>query len=502
MSDAVETVAGAGQEVLTFESEDARVAAMAALGDSQDSLEQLERIRNSAIVPKSEDGEGGQPAAEPPEAQPQAAVEGVVPQAEPQAVQPIAPIILTPEELRAAGFTYNNSADVVKGLKEKESYIKTLKEQEALIREQLRGGNDNAQKRIAELEAELARTRTATQTPGAPAQQSQQPVGVQPGGVADAQSTLSGIQAEIAELLQSKPDPYDPEGIVEYQERHTKLLGMQAQAMANLITAQAAQTATIESQRASEEAERQQREREARETQARIAAYAELDSLGGDAELAEFKLSKPSVEVNKDFDNWRVDVASAYYGKRPTSWDEVNFAMEQLELRNADILKKCQLAGIPTEPTQDVSTWLKLLEMMDYRDGWRRNAAGQLQQETRYDAATGQNVPAVLPDLKTAIKMRRLNDGYYKQRIDQAYQSGAQNLATAMTKRDPTVAELNDPSTIRTSGNATQEWAVQFLTSIDPADIEVQRQRGNTELLNKVNEARRVLGLAPIELSP
>jgi hypothetical protein len=71
-----------------------------------------------------------------------------------------------------------------------------------------------------------------------------------------------------------------------------------------------------------------------------------------------------------------------------------------------------------------------------------------------------------------------------------------------MAKRDPAVGELNDPSTMGTSGNASTEWAVQFLTDVDPMDVEVQRQRGNMELLNKVNEARKTLGMAPMEFSP
>ena len=181
--------------------------------------------------------------------------------------------------------------------------------------------------------------------------------------------------------------------------------------------------------------------------------------------------------------------------------EEFNFAMEQLAIRNADMLKKCQLAGIPTEPTQDVQTLIALVDMMDYRDGWRRDASGQPHREMRYDAATGQNVPAVLPDLKTAIKMRRLNEGYYKKGIDQAYQRGAQNLAAAMAKRDPTVAELNDPSLIGTSGEASASQALEFLTSIDPMDVAAQQQRGDMTLLNKVNEARKMLNMGPMEFS-
>ena len=183
--------------------------------------------------------------------------------------------------------------------------------------------------------------------------------------------------------------------------------------------------------------------------------------------------------------------------------EEFNFAMEQLAIRNADMLKKCQLAGIPTEPTQDVQTLIAVAGMMDYRDGWRPDPArpGQLKLETRYDAATGQNVPAVLPDLKTAIKMRRLNEGYYKKGIDQAYQRGAQNLAAAMAKRDPTVAELNDPSLIGTSGNATTEWALSVLEADNDAEAMRRYRAGDTSMVDEINKARAALGMKPIVFS-
>ena len=487
------------QDTLTFGSEDERVAAMEALADTQDGLEQLDRIRNAAIVPKPEDGEGGEPAIEQPEPQPQAAAMDV-----PQATTPTAPAATGPvntpflDALHAAGFTYRTEEEAIKGLKEKDSYIIRLKEQEAYIKEQLRGGNDNAQKRIAELEAELSRAKAAQQ-PVAPVQQSQPPTGAQSGSIADTQSTLAGIQAEIAELR--KLDPYDPE----YQERRIKLDEMQAQALSNFASAQAATQSEIERQRAAEQAAqeaRQQREQEARATQAALATYAEADAAGNDPELAEFKLSKPAVEVEREFGGWRLDIASAYYGRRPANQAEFEHAIQQFEERNPDTLQKCKVAGIPTEMTRDMATLNALYDAMDYRDGWHRDAlTGQLKRNLRYDPTTGQNVPVILPDLKTAIKMKRLNEGYYKQREDNAYQRGATSFAAAMAKRDPAVGELNDPSTMGTSGNASTEWAVQFLTDVDVDEAMRRFRHGDPSMFNKMNEARGVLSMPPVVFS-
>jgi len=494
------------EETLTFGSEEERISAMEALGDSQDALEQLDRIRSAAIVPAAGDGADATAGVEQPETPPQAAAADVQPVETPATVTASGPITLTPEELRAAGFTYTNRDDLLKGLKEKEAHIER---QKAYINEHLRSG-DNAAQRISELESELAKARSAAQQPTVTPQQSPQfaEAQAQPGSVAAAQNTLAGIQAELAELEKAEVDPYDQDSVVAYQRQQTRLLGMQAQAMANLVTAQAATQSGLESQRAAEfaerqqrEAERQRREQEARETQARIAAYAEIDATGNDPELAEFRLSKPAAEIEKELSEWRLNIASVYYGRPPNTQAEFEHALKQFQLRNPDTLNKCKLAGIPTEQSRDITALIALYDAMDYRDGWRIGPDGQPTRDTRYDPATGQNVPVILPDLKTAIKMKRLNEGYYSKEKDQAYQRGAQSLAQAMTKRDPSIPELNSPSTMGQSGSGSADAAVEYLAGVDTEAAMLQYRQGNTSMFDEMNRARAVLGMKPIEFS-
>jgi len=497
------------EETLTFGSEEERISAMEALGDSQDALEKLDRIRSAAIVPAAADGADAAAGVEQPETPPQAAAADVQPVETPATVTASGPITLTPEELRAAGFTYTNRDDLLKGLKEKEAHIER---QKAYINEHLRSG-DNAAQRISELESELAKARSAAQQPTVTPQQSPQFAGAQaqPGSVAAAQNTLAGIQAELAELEKAEVDPYDQDSVVAYQRQQTKLLGMQAQAMANLVTAQAATQSGLERQHAAEfaerqqrEAERQRREQEARETQARIAAYAEIDAAGSDPELAEFRLSKPAAEVEKELSQWRMDIASVYYGRPPKTQEEFNQAIRQYELKNSDILNKCKLAGIPTEPSRDFMTLSLLYDAMDYRDGIRPgplDANGEPPRELRYDPVTGRNVPVILPDLKTAIKLKRLNDGHYAKQIDNAYQRGAQSLAQAMTKRDPSIPELNSPSTMGVGGNSSADAAVEYLAGADTEAAMLQYQQGNTSMVDEINRARAILGMKPMDFS-
>jgi len=512
MPEAVEAV----QEQLTFGSEGERIAAMERLGDSQDSLPELERIRNAAIVERADASaspgglsDGGT------EPQPQAAS---VPA--PTAAASVAPVStaaaaapevlsLSAKALRDAGFTYGTPEDVIKGLSEKEKYIKELQEQ---AREKLRAGGDNAvtQKRVAELEAEIAKLRGGASQPplsASPTQQQAMSSQIAAGSPADVKNILATVRTELASLEEeAKEDPYNRTN-PEYLERQAKLLALQAQAIERISDISVQAVTSAERHEAERRAAAARVEREELHNKLRAQTFAEMDSVGNDPELSEYKLPKKSVELESEYIRWRSDVAAAYYGgavnepdlNKRNALEEA--ALHQLEVKNPDLVKKCQLNGIPAEPTHGVRSYLALLDNLAYRDGWRPDPAnpGNFIRLTRYDSATGQEVPVIMPDLVTAIKQKRLEDGEYKRQVADAYQRGAQSFAAAQAKRDPAVAELNSPSTIGSSGNATQEWATQYLVDVDEEEAVRQYRAGNRTMVDEINKARAVIGLAPIE---
>jgi len=504
-----------GQQ-LTFGSEEERVSAIEALGDSPDHLPQLQRITNAAIVERTDaSGSPGGLSDGGTEPQPQAAS---VPA--PEAAPSVAPVStaaaaapevlsLSAKALRDAGFTYGTPEDVIKGLAEKEKYINELREQ---ARERLLAGGDNAvaQKRVAELEAEIARLRGgATQAPPSAPSTQQQAMSSQiaAGGPAEVKNILSSIRSEIKSLEDEAAADEYYRGSNDHLTRQEKLIELQAQALERIaeFSVQAA-TAAARGE-AARRAAAANAEREELHNRLRERTFAEMDSAGNDPELSEYKLPKKAVELESEYIRWRRDVAAAYYGgavKEPDI-DKRNAledaALHQLEVKNPDLVKKCQLIGVPAEPTPGVRSYLALVDNLAYRDGWRPDPAnpGNFIRLTRYDNATGQEVPVIMPDLVTAIKQKRLEDGEYKRQVADAYQRGAQSFAAAQAKRDPAVAELNSPSTIGSSGNATQEWATQYLVDVDEEEAIRQYRAGNRTMVDEINKARAVIGLAPIE---
>jgi len=513
MPDAVATQ----QEQLTFGSEDERIAAMEMLGDSQDSLAELDRIRNAEIVDKGgADAPVGQQEA-PPQADSVPVAPPVAPSSSPSSspAQSSAPtqemFSLSAKALADAGFTYKSPDDVVKGLIEKEKYIKELQAKE---RERLHGGDNAAtQKRIAELEAELARARGGAQPPQSPGVPQ---MGGLSGQISAATNTgevkdiLSKINAELADMVtdSDSEDPYDPYS-PEFIKRHANLMRLQTQALERIADL-TVQTATSAERRAAAEREAAEARRaEELNTQLRSATFAELDNVGKDPELAEFKLPRPAVEIENEYIQWRRDVGAAYVGGSLDAYSPrerakiEEAALHQLEIKNPDLMKKCQLAGIPVEPTQGVSTYLSLVDNLAYRDGWRPDPAnpGNYIRLTRYDSATRQEVPVLLPDLTSAIKQRRLEAGVYKQQVSDAYQRGAQSFAAAQAKRDPAVGELNNPSTMGSSGNTEADWATRFMIDFDEEDAKRRFMQGDKAMMEDYNRARAVFGMAPVEFA-
>jgi hypothetical protein len=500
---------------LTFGNEAERIAAMEMLPEdsSQESLAQLERIRGAKIV----EGAGGQESAsaEAGTSGPQAAgapvpasgpaVPASVSSAPPSSVSSVPPaeFSLSAKALRDAGFTYNNPDDVIKGLAEKEKYIQEL---QGKIREHLQVGDNAAAKRIADLEAEVARMRGgASQAPAAPVS-GQQPQNVSQqiagGGIAEVNAILANIKSELDGLDDEDNDPYGEDT----SRRQRELIKLQAQALERIagITVQTAGAAEArEAQRRAEAARASEIERN---NARRAATFAELDAVGKDPELSEYKLPKPAVELEAEYIRWRQDVAAAYYGgpARGDSAEETAkmeaAALHQLEAKNPDLINRCRQAGIPAEPTQGVNAYLALVDNLSYMDGWRPDPAnpGMFIRLTRYDSATRQEVPVLMPNLVTAIKQKRLEEGVYKQQIDRAYQHGAQSLAAALTKRDPTIGELNNPATMGSSGNASQEWAARFLEDVDPDEVRRKLAAGDRTMLDDMNKARAMFNMAPV----
>ena len=481
------------QETLVFGSEAERLDAMESLGESQDDLAKLEQIRNAQIVAQ-EEGQGPEVAPQGTEAVQEPAAAAQQPAAPPVSEPAAAvsePFTINPEAIRAAGLTYPNAEELIKGTVEKERYIQHQKELA-----------ETSKQRIAELEAELARART--QPPAQTAQPPAQSPQTATGAIESARGTVANIKAQLAELKRIKEaDPYAASTSEDFQERQWQLQEAYSEALMHLtdLTTQTVGGFEAQRQAAAQEAERQ---RVAAEAEQRRKAFvddlAEMDAVSADAEFSELRMSKPAVEVDKDFANWRMDVAAVFYGRPAATGAEINAALDQLQARNPDLIHKLSARGVPAVPTQDMRNYIMLSHALDYRDGWVPDPArpGEDMRATRYDAASGKMVPVVMPSLKDALKQKRLNEGYYKQQVNQAYQRGAESFAQAQAKRGPEVPELNSPSTMGSSGVSDADWAAKVITECDEFEVMRQYRAGNRKMLDELNEARRICGMEPI----
>ncbi|MCL2182070.1 MAG: hypothetical protein FWB85_01190 [Chitinispirillia bacterium] len=484
------------QENLVFESQEAWDAAVAAV-DTRDpaSEDQLERIRNATIGAK-EEVQGG--TADPQEAElPQEPVAAEQQPAAEPATEPAptaAPFELTPEKMRELGLSYKNAEELLKGAAEKERYIELQKEKERKLREELDA-----------LRAQAAQP-PARQTPVPQASAPPPAANNSTITVESARQALANAKTKIADHRANKPEgPYDVDAREAWHDKLAELMEEQAEANIQLIDLVSQTKGGVDAYHAQMDAQRRQQE-EAAETQrlqqALVKERAEMDAIGNDPEFAEFKMSKPSADVRQEYERWGDDVAMLFYSRPAKNADEVNIALRELERRSPDLMAKCRERGVPPVPSQDVQRYLQLQDMLDYRDGYYIDPnTGRHEQHKRYDQASGQLVPAMLPDLKTAIQQHRLATGFYKDKANQDFQRGAQSYAAAMTKRDPSVTELNNPSTMGSSGAHGVEWAQGVIERINPEEAIRNARMGSPSMLEEMNRARAEVGYGPITVT-
>jgi hypothetical protein len=475
-------------DVLKFKTEEDRTAAMIAVEETAEGLQKLDDIRNAVIeadapVPSG----GGVPAEKPLE----------TPTPPPAKEQP-------PAELKTFTIT---AADLPEGFDTPGKVFKSFKEgrdlierQTHFIKEKLQQSDRSESEQAALARAEKAERELEAARKATPAQQAQpaQSTSADIGTVQAEIKRIEGIQDELEKQLEADADVAYT---ADYQKKVAALSRAQTKNLTILTSLytkaqseiqETRQTATDGLKKVSDTVASVGRRDE--QKAALDAEYKEMDAI----DLPEYKLSRPSKDVESDYIQWREDVALAYFGRPARDDKERRLALGQLQLKNADIISKCQVAGVKTEPARDVQNYIELCEIMDYRDGWRKDpATGKLEQLLKYDPATGKQVPLRMPSLKAAIQQKRIEDGYYANQADSSFQQGAQSIAAAASRRDRGAVELNAGSdqgqTVESDG-----WANRFLIDSDEVAIKKAYNAGDKGPLNDLNKARAKFGMAPI----
>lgn len=455
---------------LMFATEEDRVKAIEGLDESPDNLEKLEEIRNAKI---------GETAIE----TKVEATESTPPEPKPEATE----VKTDSEDLKG----YKTHGELLKAFDEQKSLIER---QTQFIREKLSQQapqvDPSIVQRAERAERELEQLRKGTQ----------QPTNGTKADIAVVKSEIGRIQAlqdELDKLAESDPDVAYT---ADYQKKARELQRSQTKNVMALTELYGqAQQEIVETKRMSSEfAQSITKSKEEQRQQEIVGSeYKAMDEI----EDPEYKLSKPSKEVEAEYVKWANDVAMARYGRPAQNKGERFAALEQLQLKNPELLQKCQMMGISPEPSQDVARYVSMCDLMDYRDGIRRDpVTGQKRQITRIDPFSGKEVPILLPDLKSALKQKRLEEGYYDKKADGSFQQGAESLAKAAGRRDQGAITL-DGGKDQGQTPGSLEWAQKVLQENDPEDVMMAYRRGDRTKFDEVNKAREKLGMEAITFS-
>jgi hypothetical protein len=462
---------------LIFKTEDERQAAITALGDNPDNLDKLEEIRNSKI---------GEPLTE----------------ESPKPAEVEKPSVEKPTEAKPTDAPSSPEQSFVikdlKGFKKPEELLKAWDEAQDLIKrqttfikeklsQQVPGVDKSVIERAEKAERELEEFRKQGQVPPQ-----------------KTQTNISAIQADIQRLdvLQLELDKLaenDPEVAYtnDYQKKVRELQKAQSRNIGLLSQL------LVQAQGEVQEAKKQLTDIVTTSTQSRAEEqknawlakeYEEADSLGE----PDLKLSKPFVEVEKDYVGWRTDIALAYLGRPAQTNEEIAMALRQAEIKNPDLIQKCRLLNVSVEPSDDVKRYMEICALMDYRDGvYKDHITGEIKRRMKFDSITGKEVPIILSNLKVALQQKRLEEGYYEKQRDGAFQSGAESLANASQRRDKGAVTL-DAGSDQGQTQGTVEWAMRILEQTDPETAMIEYRRGNKAKYDEFNKARQILKMDPI----
>lgn len=473
-----------------FASEEAVATAIQELGDDPANLEKLEEIRNAEIGESTP----AEPDKTPPEGTPTTPAAPATPTIAPEvpARTPAEPQLskweITREELPEG---YKSPKEALKAFGELRS---TFERQTKFIKEKLgeqpatTQGQTDALKRAEAAEAELARLRGAA--PQAPRTMA---------NIGEVQSEIQHIEALQTELEKQADDDPDVAFTADFQKKVRELSRMQTKNL-NLLTGlyNQARTEISEARSVTSDIVASRKKQEESEAIANVvnSRYKEMSEI----DIPEFKLSRPAKDIEQDYVQWRDDVALAQFGRPGQTKEEKFTALQQLQLKNPELISKCQILGIKTEPSEDVKRYIQQCEMVDYQEGWRKDpATGQWTQLLKMDPATGKQVPFTFPTLKAAIQQKRIEDGYYEKQRDGAFQKGALSISQAAQRRDQGAVELDTRSDM---GQTVMDsaWAIRTLTENDAEQAMVEYRAGNRTKFDEINKARKAMGQEPITL--
>ena len=472
---------------LTFETEEAKAAAIEEFPEDSEDMGELDRIMAAEITSAGE----GETKVEP------------EPEPEPEPETPAEEAKVSDDDLKG----HKTRGELLKAYDEK---VALIERQSKFIKDNVGGAESGNQTLLKRLEAAEARTADLEkQVKSGPV--NEKPTDSTQKKIEVSESRVEQIKAMQAEL-ESADDPYDEE-VVKKQRKLTSMLLDEVVNLNGLVSNAHQEIALAREEGTSAKAEvgkLLKRDEEA-ELTAKIAAAQDADFSDANGFKDKFKEFQFSVDpktsqpkamgaVDAEYTKWAEDVASLYY-KQPISFsnnrDAALRALKMLESESPDLVEMCRVAGVPTDPSDDIVKYLDICDLMDYRDGIRLDPnTGKSNRVMRFDAALGKEVPVIMESIEQAFEYRRVKDGHYKKLIAEKYSQGGKDMAEAIRKRDSGVEELDNTTGVsqRDAGlEMSVEDAMRVAESIDERDAMILAQQGDTSLIDRLNAAETIL---------
>ena len=430
----------------TFDSEEARLAALESVPEDEEHLAEIDEIIGAEIVAGSSEHQDVQQQSGSGQQQVTDDVETV------------------PRSELPAG--YKSFADVLKSFREKEDLI---------------------QRQTAYIQGHQMQAPAPASTK-APAQTA--------AAISAGESRLAEINGLLGEL-KAVEDPYDEDSIRKIHKlvlaqsvELNRLNTLYSQAQNEIGQFRGTAESYIQKQRADEESSRM-----------RAAYSSEMSEMDGFAKKhPEYKMSKPAQEIDQEYDGWRKGVSQMYYGKPATTSAQITEALRQLRIGNPNLIDACRKAGFPTQELPEWKPYLDICRLLDGRDGVVVNPqTGVAEQMYSYDAA-GNRVPVKFPSIEAYYQYRSTIDGTVDGKIAEARRGAAQSVAQAIQRRDATVTEVGSDYAGPVDGKLTPEQAVKLMESIDEEAAVLRANDGDRTLLDTLNRALVALGHSPISL--
>jgi hypothetical protein len=327
--------------------------------------------------------------------------------------------------------------------------------------------------------------------------------------ISSSQSRLAEIQKLKDELAQA--DTFDEKAIEKrrqldnlWYEEISRLDGLVTQQMQETQAAKeiaGKATQEVESYKKTQDAARQSEEA----NKALLRELESIDKFCGNPAYSEFKMAKPSREVESDYLEWGKAVASLFFGADVNVYSRegrasMKTALDMLGKGAPDIVEKCRLAGVAVTPTDDIRKYLDICDLLDYRDGLRYNpASGKKEVVQRFHPPSGSYIPDAFPSIEAAYENRKVADGVYAKRISEQYRKGGADALAAVAKRDGGIVELDNVITSKNGGatsEMTAEKAMEIIKSIDEETAVKMKRDGNPQLFNQLEAAYRTIGVS------